>query len=514
MKRFLYILSAPCLLLLMFACNNNNHPEGNLSIKPANLQMQVGEMEMLELNVGGETIDNNQADWMSSNEEIVTVKSGIITALKDGVAEIFALYNQHKASCMVMVGTGIEEPVEDLSKAVGYLSKSAKRGVKYSFAQFPEEDVAALAPFISWSYNWGSQPSTTTISNLFDEYNLDYFPMAWNGVNEVQIRSYKQTHPNCEYILAFNEPNLTDQANMTPAQAARKWPELKALADELGLKIVSPAMNYGTLSGYSDPEKWLDEFFTLVPKSDIYAIALHCYMGSAGAMHNYIHKFDKYQLPIWMTEFCSWDRPAPGSVEAQINYMNEAVVMMEAETNVERYAWFIPRAGGAVDSYPYMQLLSKDNIGQLSPQGEVYAALSSFDKTTWLSTQAPILPNTYSNCSAAETIKNGTFEAVPHLQPTTDNAGRLMMTDMVNGKWVEYQLDVKQPTNAMILRYIGVTGSTLTISVDGEKTAEVNLEWSDMKWKTKNIELKLSAGHHTLRLSNEGNIYFNWLKFE
>ena len=68
-----------------------------------------------------------------------------------------------------------------------------------------------------------------------------------------RIRTYKATHPQCEYLLAFNEPNLTDQCNYTPQQAAVQWPRLKELADELGMKLVSPAMNYGTLGGYSDP---------------------------------------------------------------------------------------------------------------------------------------------------------------------------------------------------------------------------------------------------------------------
>jgi len=48
---------------------------------------------------------------------------------------------------------------------------------------------------------------------------------------------------------------------MTPAQAAESWPKLKALAQDCGLKIVSPAMNYGTMPGYENPTRWFEEFF-------------------------------------------------------------------------------------------------------------------------------------------------------------------------------------------------------------------------------------------------------------
>lgn len=503
-----HLFAGLLLVSLLVSCTHTPTPDGELLISETQLRMNVGDMESLMLLTGGKIIDNNEASWVSTNPEAASVTAGIVEAKSAGKTTIKATYKEMSVQCVVIV-----ESAEDLSAAVCYLRKSSKRGVSYSFNQFPHEDVATLAPFISWCYNWGSQPSSAEISNLLDNAQIEYIPMAWNGVNEAQIRAYKQSHPECEYILAFNEPNLRDQANMTPQQAAEKWPALKNLADELGLKIVSPAMNYGTLAGYSDPVKWLDEFFTLVPKTDMCAIALHCYMAGAGAMYEFIHRFEKYGMPIWMTEFCAWDKPAPGSVSAQIDYMNEAVIMMEAEPMVERYAWFIPRGNGAVDSYPYMQLLSKTDIGALSPQGEVYAGLTSLDKVTWLPSSAPILPNTYSNCSAAESIKNGSYEAAMHLQPTTDNSGVLMMTGFITGKWVEYQIDVVTDVNTMVLRYEGVTGSKLTISVDGEEKTQVSVPWTENRWDTMEIDLPVSAGHHVVRLAVDGHIYYNWFKF-
>jgi hypothetical protein len=151
-------------------------------------------------------------------------------------------------------------------------NRSAKRGVSYSF-QIPE-DANLLGTGVSWFYNWGPNISES-VNTATQTAGMDYFPMAWNGnFNADQIRAYKAAHPECEFLLAYNEPNLTDQANMTPAQAAANWPALKSLADELNMKIISPAMNYGTLSGYSDPIVWLDEFFKLIPIDDVDGIAV------------------------------------------------------------------------------------------------------------------------------------------------------------------------------------------------------------------------------------------------
>ena len=51
-------------------------------------------------------------------------------------------------------------------KALDYQTlqaKSLKRGVSFSFAQLPENDISLLAPGISWSYNW----ATTTSAEAF-----------------------------------------------------------------------------------------------------------------------------------------------------------------------------------------------------------------------------------------------------------------------------------------------------------------------------------------------------------
>jgi len=394
-----------------------------------------------------------------------------------------------------------------------YQGRSVKRGVSYGF-QIPTDDAALLGKAACWFYNWDSGVSdavnTATVAN-----NIAYVPMAWNGsFNADKIRATKAAHPECQYILAFNEPNLTDQANMTPEQAAQYWPALKSLATELNMKLISPAMNYGTLSGYSDPIVWLDEFFTLVPVSDIDGIAVHCYMGNASALAWYIGRFKKYNKPIWLTEFCAWETTIKSATD-QMKYMSDAINYLECEPAVYRYAWFIPRAGGSVDSYPYMQLLTKTSPYDLTPLGKVFANLSTQDKSIYYPEYQKIPAEHYSSLNMAETVKNGTFSNSVHLRPTTDESGDLEVFDFYSGYWLEYQVNITSTSSHSIqFRYASASDATVDVSVDGTVATSVSVPstTAETVWTTASYPLNITTGKHTVRLSvTSGGVVLNWL---
>ena len=399
----------------------------------------------------------------------------------------------------------IKEPVSQ--------ARSEKRGVSFSFQLV--DDVLLMAPGISWSYNWGPDQSA-----MFDEpvstAKIDFCPMAWNGNFDAnRIRSYKQTHPECEYLLAFNEPNLTDQAHMTPQQAAQYWPELRTLATELGMKLISPAMNYGTLSGYSDPIKWLDEFFTLVPISDIDGISIHCYMASAAAAKSYIERFKKYDKPIWMTEFCAWEgNLTPAS---QMKYMCDIINYMESDPDVARYAWFIPRGNGSVGSYPYMFLLTKSQLTELTDLGKVFVNMSTQDKNVYYVEGQTIEAEHYNSISISEGVGTNSWVSGPSMQPTTDGmGGTLELCNFFTNQWVEYQIEVFQTKSYTLdLRYASFTDSEIDIGVNGTKAGSVVLPKTGEEyiWTNQEAKIQLSKGKHKLRLKlTSGRLCLNWLK--
>lgn len=393
--------------------------------------------------------------------------------------------------------------------------RSEKRGVSYGFQII--DDTKLLSPGVSWFYNWAPDVSPDLNINALND-SLEFFPMAWNGnFNSDRIRAYKQSHPNCNYILAFNEPNLTDQANMTPQQAAEKWPPLKALADELGMKIISPAMNYGTLTDYSDPIKWLDEFFTLVPISDVDGIAIHCYMSSPGAMASYVKRFYKYNKPLWMTEFCAWEKNITG-VKSQMKFMSDAVNYLELDPRIEKYAWFIPRSDGPIDSYPYMQLLTKTAPYELSDLGKVYIHMSTMDKSTYYPINQRIEAENYSSLDMEDAVKEGNFKTSIHLQPTTDIDGNLEVFDFYINQWVEYQIDIqKEKRYTLNLRYASQFNTVCELSLNGSSLATILLEntGSDSTWNNYLSQITFPKGKHTLRIKvADGAMILNWLKIQ
>lgn len=391
-----------------------------------------------------------------------------------------------------------EEPQAE-QKVVTEMPKSAKRGVAFSFTQMT--DLPLLSPYISWDYNWGPAP-TAEAAMWFDANEMDYCPMCWNGnYNADKIRQFVAAHPKTKYLLAFNEPNLTDQANMTPAQAAALWPDVVLLAKELNLKLVSPAMNYGTLAGYSDPLRWLDEFFAQpgVEIDDVYAISVHCYMASASSVQGYIERFEKYSKPIWLTEFCAWD-PIPGSVNTQMEYMCSVLNYLEQKPSVERYAWFIPRSSGKVDSAPYMQLLTHDYPAELTPLGKMYCYFSPMDTTVWLRANRPIYAGEYAR------VLNNTLS----LRPTNDSLvmqqiGRdgLMITNFAQGQQLSYQVYVPEATKHVGIRYCGYSNSICEVLVDGQSQNYVDLprNGSSTEWTEATSDIALTPGKHTITLS-------------
>jgi len=83
-------------------------------------------------------------------------------------------------------------------------TKSRKRGACMSDVR--DADFEALQPGLTWFYDWGNTPSATGIS-ASDARNIEYCPMRWGaGWNPAAIRNYVKTHPNCKYLLTFNEP--------------------------------------------------------------------------------------------------------------------------------------------------------------------------------------------------------------------------------------------------------------------------------------------------------------------
>ncbi len=256
-------------------------------------------------------------------------------------------------------------------------TKSAKRGIAYDIAS--PADLSALSPGISWWYNWSPKPHDRLAAyNYSSTYGVDFIPMVWNAnVDDGQLKLYLQAHPDIRYLLVINEPNLVDQANMTPEATAQFWPRLEQISAQTGVKLVGPAMNWGTMSGYGDPVVWLDAFYAAYraqnqnrdPKIDY--LAFHWYDYGLSGM---LDRLSKYAKPFWVTEFANWHSPIDGvqidTLEKQKQQMAEMVAVCENRADVFRYAWFTGRMN---DDPHFSSLLNEE--GRLTELGKHYLSL-------------------------------------------------------------------------------------------------------------------------------------------
>jgi len=259
------------------------------------------------------------------------------------------------------------------------IEKSLKRGLAYNLTN--AQDLDALKSGVSWWYNWYFK--TDAPSDYYSDYQMEFIPMIWGGnpdeLEVLQIKSIILDHPEINYLLVMNEPNLTDQANLTPQSAAVSWLEYEQVVADLAaqgrnIALVGPAMNWGTLPNYSDPVVWLDAFYNAYksandgrdPKIDY--LAFHWYDYGLEAQ---LDRLQKYGKQIWITEMANWNAQIDSYVE-QAQQMQEMVAICESREDVFRYAWFIGRGDGPDNNYTY---LFNAAPGELNTLGNLYISL-------------------------------------------------------------------------------------------------------------------------------------------
>jgi len=261
-----------------------------------------------------------------------------------------------------------------------------------------------------WYYTWGAKPINPPPTG-----DIPFIPMIWNinktpSVDSV-IESFDTLNIKDEEntLLSYNEPdgiNQQAQGDMTVGQAIQYWPKIVAN----GRRIGSPVM-YGSLvnvpsdapgSGKNinnmpqptnislladgtviinisntdtpnevtlNPAIWLDNFLIQVsqinPKSKFPDfITIHWYgPPNSKSFLNYLQNvYNKYNLPIWVTEYSvadwnatfdtttnktvhsgsiDWSYPTDENIATNTTaeFMRETVSGMNAMPFVERYSW-------------------------------------------------------------------------------------------------------------------------------------------------------------------------------
>jgi hypothetical protein len=382
---------------------------------------------------------------------------------------------------------------------------SKKRGLAYG--HHSQADMAAISKNISWWYNWAATPESA-VASVFPNYAMDFVPMAWNGsFNEAALRTFYASHPDSKYLLGFNEPNFTTQANMKPSVAAALWPKLEKIAQDFGLKIVAPAVNYADKPviengiTYSDPIAYLDAFFAACPNCQVDYIAVHNYMCYAGSLANDIKRYKKYNKPIWLTEFACWDQPTI-TLDMQKGYMMGAIDYLESDTCVFRYSWFTGRMSVR---YPYLELFQSTS-GQLTELGQFYVNFNPIHD-----------PNSYSPIPARLEAENYSTMSGIAIQETKDVSGIANVGYIDANDWLEYNIDVPATQDyTLYFRIASNASSSLELRETNAtlQTLQIPYTGGYQTWKTYPMTVHLTAGKHTVQvLAKKAGFNLNWLEF-
>jgi len=470
-----------------FSSSSSSLIVSSISSSSAQSESQPSSQSSSQQSVPGSSASSSVPGVISSSSSISSAQSSLESSTSSVVSSISS------------------SSVSSSSSAVAAIL-SEKRGLAYG--HHTPEDLAKMRGKISWWYNWSETPEASAGSNIA-QHNVDFIPMTWNGAfNENRLRAYLDDHPEVKYLLGFNEPNFAEQANMTPQQVADAWPRLEAIAADYNLKLVGPAVNYspgnvpipGT-DDHWDPWKYLDAFFAACQGCKVDYVAVHSYMKWPGAFEWFIGEFERYGLPIWVTEWAAWDEGGPANVGEQMDFLAQTVRWLEANPMVHRYSWFIGRSEGGATAHPFLDILGAN--GEFTPMGGLYAEIPSLEYRHAVPGVVP----------AQGAHRQSEFRH----QTTTDTDGYVNLVSNNASAWAEYHVRVAQAgTYDLSVRVASNNAnSALDVLLDGAALARVDSVNTGgvNAWQTLTVPVTLSAGEHRLRLApTTAGVRLNWFE--
>jgi hypothetical protein len=189
----------------------------------------------------------------------------------------------------------------------------------------------------TWTYNWGgSKPS-----NLAP--GVQYYPMWWSyyGATQTADTAGLTSIKNAGYsvLLTYNEPDHTDQANLTTAFALQGYTHVSIASKAIGFpNIISPACA-------DDNSTWMAQFMGAVKSQGLvcHAVAIHAYQSTASSFLSYVDSIhSKFGYNVYVTEFAptDWKSPTSISVANCQAYMSSAIPGLKTRSYVLDYSWY------------------------------------------------------------------------------------------------------------------------------------------------------------------------------
>lgn len=223
----------------------------------------------------------------------------------------------------------------------------------------------------SWCYNWGRDTGASLPAQVVFE------PMQWGPWwpdLSTLSQSYAAWHatPKPVYILGFNEPDHTDQANMTTASAISLWPQLQAM----NVPLVSPACA-NAFGG------WLGDFYNQIASQgyrvDFTAVHWYANPSASGLLGQLQSVYNTWGRAVWLTEFSTVDWAGTATWTEQDNYRFLAEFLWQAEDLVWLKRYSIFSFSGTPSVNPWDANGHRGDVfladgSTFTPFGELYAA--------------------------------------------------------------------------------------------------------------------------------------------
>jgi len=242
--------------------------------------------------------------------------------------------------------------------------RNPKRGIGFSIAHGC--DVLNNHDAVSWWYSWKHKSGfyrgycdNPVAADTYARNNLgiEFVPMFNPGIPPQPFDAEtEESLQQAKYLMALNEPERSDQANVTSLDAAKMWPEIVTIAEKYNLQIVAPCTttDNNAKSWYRD---WLEECTTLYGQPCKYDFTcFHSYLypwpcvelprenacleyEGQQILDHINYWYDKFGKPVWITEFaCNYGLPC--DEETNLELMKQMVPILDASDKVFRYAWF------------------------------------------------------------------------------------------------------------------------------------------------------------------------------
>lgn len=225
------------------------------------------------------------------------------------------------------------------------MESAGKRGLCFNNAA-ATEFFGGYDSKVTWMYNWYSDHNGTNPNP-----SLMYIPMLWGAdsarTSVWSVDANYAISQGADTLLAFNEPDLSSQANLDVSEAVSAY---KAYMQPFAgrAKLGAPAVtNGGAPMGLT----YLENFINNCTGCTIDVVPIHWYDSATniGYFQSYIPSAYAAggNRPLWITEF------GASGTDAEIeSFFNTVLPWLDSLSYVERYAYFYD--GPSTSSVTYL----------------------------------------------------------------------------------------------------------------------------------------------------------------